>query len=148
MGLRVNTDTVPVDSVVSRPTPVSQALIVTGDYKATDPTAVEFTPPNMATQVLLVLDITAQTGAGNTVTLNIEMWDPAANRFISVPAASPTFAAGGATTNKILITPYLASGAGPPQIVQNTLAGTLRVRPVGTGTRTTLNYSISAHWSE
>lgn len=147
MALRVQTDTAPVNSVVSQPTPVSQVLIATGDYKATDPTPVEVTPPNGAAECMLILDITAQSGAGNTVTLNVEIWDPAAQRFVSVGTA-PTFAAGGATTNRVIVTPYLAAAAGPPVILQSLLGSTLRVRPVGSGTRATLNYTLSAHWSD
>lgn len=147
MALRVQTDVGPVDSAWSRPLPSSQTLIATGDFSATDPKPVEFTPPIEATQVMLVLDITAQTGAGNTVTFNVELWDPAKAAFVAMGTA-PTFAAGGASTNKVIVTPYLAAAAGPPVVIQCMLGATLRVRPVGSGTRTLLAYTVSAHFSE
>lgn len=147
MALKVLTDVEALDKVWSRPVPASQAIIATGDYKTTDPTPVEVTPPLSASTLMVVLDITAQTGAGNTVTLNIEVWDPAKLAFVAVGTA-PTFAVGGATTNRVIVTPWMVPAAGPPITLQSVLGQTMRIRPVGSGTRTTLNYTVSAHWTD
>jgi len=116
----------------------ASACIPSADYKSVDPTAVEFGPVG-ATGLQILLNVTAQTGAGNTITINVDVFDPVSNTWIPV-ATTFTFATGAAGTKVFNIDPRMTAVAN--QVVQGTLGQRMRIRPVGSGTRTTLNYSI------
>jgi hypothetical protein len=120
----------------------ADALIASGDYKSVDPTAVEF-PTLGATGVVIFLNVTAQTGAGNTITLNVDAFDPVSNSWLALPhtTAAPVYTAG--TGSLLFIVDPRIPGV-QNKVTQCPVPGRLRVRPVGSGTRTTLNYSVGA----
>jgi hypothetical protein len=143
MALRTLTDQESVDKVTSREAPVSAACIATGDYKSVDPPPAEFTLPINARIVTVYINFTAQSGAGNTVTTTIEGWDKASSTWV-VLAAPAADATGGAHAKTYVLNPEKATadpifGVAPWE--------TMRVKCVGSGTRTTLNYSVGTHFS-
>lgn len=115
-------------------------LIPSADYKSTDPTAVEI-PTLGATGLQILLNVTAQVGAGNTITINVDVFDPVSATWIPV-VTTFTYATAAAGTKVFNLDPRMTAVAN--QVVQGTLGGRMRIRPVGSGTRTTLNYSIGA----
>lgn len=121
----------------------ADALIPSGDYKSVDPTAVEI-PTLGATGVVVFLSVTAQTGAGNTITLNIDGFDPVSGAWFALPhaTAAPVYAAGAAGTLYFIVDPRIPGVQN--KVTQAPIPGRLRIRPVGSGTRTTLNYSVGA----
>lgn len=139
---KVKTDAVPSGgSFIAKLLPNAIALIDSADYKSTDPTPVEFTPAE-GVSLMILTDVTAQSGAGNTLTLNIDFWDPAKGAFVTI--ASPAITLGAAGQCLVIVSPYVTADA--THIVA-VLPEVVRVRPVGSGTRTTLNYSVSAYLS-
>jgi hypothetical protein len=82
--------------------PAADIVIPSGNYAAADPAPVEFTTVG-AQALTVVLDVTAQTGAGNTITLQVEGFDPASGQWIQL--SSPLYAGGAAKTIPFLIDP-------------------------------------------
>lgn len=99
--------------------------IVSGDYKSSDPSP--FTVKKGAADgVRITVSPTAQTGAGNTVTVTVTDAD----------------------TGAVLSTFTVTNGI--PVVKEVPVARTVRrvtVTPVGSGTRTTLNYSVNVEWA-
>jgi hypothetical protein len=118
----------------------ARAFIPSGDYKATDPTPLEF-PTHGATGVQLFLNVTAQSGAGNTITINLDAFDPVSQTWFPL-VTTFTYATGSAGTKLFEMDPRTIAVAN--QTVQHGVPDRVRCRPVGSGTRTTLNYSIGA----
>lgn len=119
------------------------AMIPSGDYKSTDPTAVEI-PTLGATGIMLFVHMTAATGAGNTVTVNIDAFDPVSGGFINIGTAALTSAVADFI---VVIDPRNAADPATPsgsKHVQIPIPDRVRIRPVGSGTRTTLTYSVGA----
>lgn len=117
------------------------ALIPSASYAVTDPTPVPV-PTLGATGLYIVTNITALTGAGNTVTLNIEALDPVSGLFFPLPFTTGATAYTATGLNVLLIDPRVPGVANKVQ--QAALPDQLRIRPVGSGTRTTLVYSVGA----
>lgn len=141
--LRTNTDQVSVDDFSgARGLPISGTLIASGAYQAADPSPAEFTPPFNATALEVVIDITVITGAGNTLTVTIEGFDKASGKWVSLLVSAGLVAV---ATTKLRISAY-ATAAGNT-VAQENLFETMRVRPVKSGTTTTLTYSIGGHFS-
>lgn len=109
------------------PTITGQTIIASADYKSVDPTAVTL-QVGAANSVTVSVIPTAQTGSGNTVTVTFTDADTS-----TVLGTTLVITAGATGTKKVAIP-----------------AGTHRVTVtcVGTGTRTTLNYSVSAVWDD
>lgn len=102
-----------------------RTVIATGDYKSSDPTPVTL-KKGAANGLEIVVAPSAQTGSGNTVTVTLTDADTSAvlGSFTVTAAVSVTYTI--------------------------ELARTVRrvtVTPVGTGTRTTLNYPVTARWT-
>lgn len=117
------------------------ALIPSADYSVTDPTPV-LIPTLGATALLLFINITALSGAGNTVTFHVEARDPVSGQFFELPftTAAPNFTAAGQAV--LIVDPRIPGVAN--KVTQSPLPDQVRIRPVGSGTRTTLTYSVGA----
>jgi hypothetical protein len=120
---------------------VADALIPSGDYKSVDPAAVEI-PTLGATGLVVLLNVTALSGAANTITLHVEAFDPVSNTWIELPhaVATPVFTATGAVY--FIVDPRVPGVQN--KVTQAPIPGRVRIRPVGSGTRTTLTYSVGA----
>jgi hypothetical protein len=116
-------------------------MVPSADYSAADPKAVQI-PTLGATALILFINITAQSGAGNTLTVNVEAFDPVSQTWFALPftTAAPNYTAAGAYT--LIIDPRIPGVAN--KVTQSPLPDQVRIRPVGSGTRTTLTYSIGA----
>lgn len=115
--------------------PVSALLIATADYSANDPAAVEFSTLG-ATALILTCNVATQSGSGNTVTFNVEWYDPASQTWVPLGTALALIATGVA---KVIVDPRITAGANS---YQSPVPARVRVRPVGSGTRTTLTYAV------
>lgn len=99
--------------------------VVTGDYKSSDPAAFTL-KKGAADGVRITVTPSAQTGAGNTVTVTVKDAD----------------------TNDVLSTFTVTSAtAVVKDIPVARKVRRITVTPVGSGTRTTLNYTVSAEWA-
>lgn len=118
-------------------------LIPSADYKSVDP--VPFAIPTLgATGLIVFVHMTAATGAGNTVTVNIDVFDPVSGGFITIGTAALTSAVADFI---VVVDPRIAADPTVPagsKHVQIPLPDQVRIRPIGSGTRTTLNYSVGA----
>lgn len=121
----------------------ASALIPSADYSVTDPTPVKI-PTLNAVALILFVHMTVASGAGNTVTVNIETFDPVSGGFIVVGTAALTSAVADFI---VVVDPRVATDPAAPsgsKHVQIPLPDQVRIRPVGSGTRTTLTYSVGA----
>lgn len=119
------------------------ALIPSADYSAADPTPV-LVPTLGATGLIVFVHMTAASGAGNTVTVNIDAFDPVSGGFVNIGQAALTSAVADfivVVDPRIAADPTIPAGS---KHVQIPLPDRLRIRPVGSGTRTTLTYSVGA----
>lgn len=99
--------------------------VVSGDYKSSDP-AIFTMKKGAADGVRVTVSPTAQTGAGNTVTVTVTNAD----------------------TGAVLSTFTVINGI--PVVKEIPVAASVRrvsVALVGSGTRTTLNYSVNVEWA-
>jgi len=119
--------------------PYSGTYIVSGDYKSTDPTAVSVGVQG-ASHATIVIVTTALSGAGCTVTPTVQGYDPASNSWYTLLAITGITSA---TTTIARIGPNVTASAGVA--AQIGLPRTIRVSCVGSGTRTTLTYSVGLH---
>lgn len=122
--------------------PKAGTAIASGDYKAADPTPAEFGTLG-AVGLTVVIDITVQSGAGNTLTVNVEGFDPASGKWVTLLTSAGLVAV---ATTAIIVDPRVAASANV--VAQKPLYEKMRVRPVKSGTTTTLNYSIGIHLAE
>jgi hypothetical protein len=121
----------------------AQALIPSGDYSAADPTAVKI-PTLNAVGLMIFVHMTVASGAGNTVTVNIDAFDPVSGGFITIGTAALTSAVADFI---VVVDPRIAADPATPsgsKHVQVPLPDQLRIRPVKSGTTTTLTYSVGA----
>jgi hypothetical protein len=121
---------------ISASAPMSVVAVVSGDYKSVDPTPVEFQTLGAAS-MRLGLNVTAASGGGG-VTVTIEGYDPGSDTWFTVLASALKTTVAFTT---LLVDARLAASAN--LIAQAPLPAIVRVKPVGSGTRTTLNYSIT-----
>jgi hypothetical protein len=118
-------------------------LTPSGDYKAVDPVPV-LIPTLGASGLIIFVHMTAATGAGNTVTVNIDVFDPVSGAFITIGTAALTSAVADfivVVDPRVTADPTVPAGS---KHVQIPLPDQLRIRAIGSGTRTTLNYSVGA----
>lgn len=115
--------------------PASAVLAASADYKAVDPAALEFSPLG-AKGVTVFTNVTAASGGGG-VTVNVEAFDPASGTWFALLTSTLVATV---TTNTLIVDPRVAASANVA--AQKPLWPRMRVRAVGSGTRTTLNYSI------
>lgn len=102
----------------------AKTVIATGDYKSSDPTPVTlFKGP--AHGVEITVAPSAQTGAGNTVTVTVKDADT------------------NATLGTLVVT---AAESGTLRLDVAASVRRILITPVGSGTRTTLNYPVTARW--
>jgi hypothetical protein len=83
-----------------------------------------------------------QSGAGNTLTVNIEGFDPASGKWVTLLTSAGLVAV---ATTQLHVSPYMTASANV--VAQLSLPEVIRVRPVKSGTTTTLTYSIGIHVS-
>lgn len=117
--------------------PQSGVAVASGDYSAADPAPVTFEPTG-AVGLTIVTDITAISGAGAQIVVNIEGFDPASGKWILLLASAALTATG---TTVQIVDPRDATLTANVT-AQKPLFGLMRVRPVKSGTTTTLTYSI------
>lgn len=101
-----------------------RTVIATGDYKSSDPTPVTLKKGG-ADGLEITVAPSAQTGAGNTVTVTLTDADTSAS------LGSFTVTAAESATYRIQLARAVRR---------------VTVTPVGSGTRTTLNYPVTARW--
>lgn len=121
--------------------PASSVAVVSGDYKSVDPTAVVLEVGGPEAEVValrVVLDVTAASGGGG-VTVNIEGFNEGSNDWYPLLVSALVTATGKV---QLVVDPRKAAAAN--LVAQEPLPPTVRIRPVGSGTRTTLNYSVTA----
>lgn len=135
---RINTETAVGRYALPRN---AQACIPNADYSSADPSPVEV-PTLGATGLLIFVHMPVASGAGNTVTVNIDAVDPVSGATINIGTAALTSAVADfivAVDPRIATDPSTPSGS---KHVQIPLPDHLQIRPVGSGTRTTLQYSV------
>lgn len=115
--------------------PASAVVAVSADYKSVDPGAV-LVQCHRATALTVEVDVTAASGGGG-VTVTIKGFDEASATYNTV-LASALIAATGHT--KLTISPMIAAVAN--SVAQAHLPSKVQISMVGSGTRTTLNYSV------
>jgi hypothetical protein len=134
----------PVTGLLSGAIPVNaRALIPSGDYKTTDPTPVVI-PTVGATALMIFVHMTVASGAGNTVNINIDAFDPVSGGFINIGTAALTSAVADFI---VVVDPRVATDPATPsgsKKIQIPLPDQIRIRPVKSGTTTTLTYSVGA----
>lgn len=114
-------------------------LVVSGDYSLVDPPRVKI-PSLGATGLMVFVNMTIASGAGNTVTVFLDTFDPVSGTFIPLGAGIALTSAVGAFV--AIFDPRIATAAG--KSMQTPLPDQLSLRFVGSGTRTTLTYSAGA----
>lgn len=156
-ALLVPTDqfTVDVFSFGQHAQPVAGVAIASGDYSVADPAPAE-TKLLGVQSILVVPDVTLISGAGATVTVNVDMWvpgrtgvaGPQPGAFIQIASIALT-AVG---TYAIQANPWLTAATGAiggfgaqTTAQQLQIPKWIRIRPVKSGTTTTLTYSVGLH---
>jgi hypothetical protein len=125
--------------------PKSGVVLASGDFHTTDPKPIEVVTPIGANNCAVVVSFSAQSGTTNTVTLNVERWDEAKQGWVAMFPVAPAMLSGGAYDCVIQFGSNIATSG---TVAQNlVLPQVFRLRPVGTNTRTTLNYAIGAHFT-
>lgn len=117
----------------------ASALVPSGDYKATDPVAV-LIPTLNAVALMVLVNMTAASGAGNTVTVFLDVFDPVSATFVPLGAGVALTSA--VQPFVVVFDPRIATATG--KSLQTPIPDQCRLRFVGSGTRTTLNYSVGA----
>lgn len=117
--------------------PATGTAIPSADYTAADPTPAEFNALG-AVGLTAVLVITAQSGAGNTLTLNIEGFDKASGTWVLLLASAAIANTPGTTV--YIVDPRVVAAANVSAM--KPLWERMRFRPVKAGTTTTLTYSV------
>jgi uncharacterized membrane protein (DUF441 family) len=115
-----------------------QVPIASGDYKAANPTAVQLDTEN-AVSLRVGVNISAISGAGAQLVVNIEGYDKGSDSWYSLLASAALNATG---FTPLVVDPRIAAVAN--SVAQQPLPTQVRIRPVKGGTTSTLSYSISA----
>lgn len=114
-------------------------LVPSADYSSVDPVSV-LIPTLGAVGLMLFVNMTAASGAGNTVTAFLDVFDPVSGTFVPLGAGVALTSAVQAFV--VTFDPRIATAVGKG--FQTPLPDQCRVRFVGSGTRTTLTYSVGA----
>lgn len=117
--------------------PVEDTAIPSGDYKVNDPGPF-IVDCRGGRSLEIDVKCSANTGGGG-VTVTLEGYDPGDNSWFTLLASVLITST---TRVRLQISPDLAASANV--IAKDLLPARVRVTPVGSGTRTTLTYSISA----
>lgn len=118
------------------PAPQTIVLVPSGDYKSVDPQVADVILPWDTDAVTVNLNITAASGGGG-VTVTISQYDEASNTYQTLLVSALKTATG---FTKLMVSPWIAASAN--LIAQTTVSKKVRIACVGSGTRTTLNYSV------
>lgn len=118
--------------------PITGTLVASGAYQAADPSAAEFCPRG-ATGMTVTTSVTVISGAGATLTVHVEGYDKASGTWVTLLTS-----AGYVATGAVVITIDPRIVAATNVVAQKGLMERMRVRPVKSGTTTTLTYSIGA----
>ena len=120
--------------------PASCIVAPSADYKSVDP-ATQVIACRGATALVVEVDCTAATGTGG-VTVTIKGFDEASGTYNTI-LASALIATSGHT--KYTVSPLIADATNVSK--QAYLPPKVQITMVGSGTRTTLNYSVGAFLS-
>jgi hypothetical protein len=118
--------------------PFAGTVIKSADFSGADPTPTELALLG-AEALTITVNITAISGAGATLTVSIDAWDEASQTWVN-QLTSLGLTATGAT--QIYVSHHMTPVANVA--AQKPVAPRMRVRPVRSGTTTTLTYSIGA----
>lgn len=119
--------------------PITGTLVASGAYNAADPSAAEFATTG-ATGLNVFINVTAISGAGATLTVHIEGYDKASGTWVTLLTSAGLVATGAVV---LTVDPRITGSTNV--IAQKGLMEKMRVRPVKSGTTTTLTYSIGAN---
>ena len=123
--------------------PVSIQIVPSGDYKSVDAAISTIVCPDDAVGMKVDIDITAASGGGG-VTVTVSAYDPATNAYDVTLLVSALKTGTGHTV--LRIDPRIAASAN--LIAQDGLPGSVQVKCVGSGTRTTLTYSVGVSFHQ
>lgn len=113
-------------------------LVASADFSGSDPTAV-LIPTLNAVGLIVFVNMTIASGAGNTVTVFLDAKDPVSGQFINLGSVALTSAVQGFAA---IFDPRVATAAGKSS--QTPIPDQCRLRFVRSGTTTTLTYSAGA----
>lgn len=116
--------------------PQSDKVVASGDYKSVDPANADIIIPEGGEALCVNLNITAATGGGG-VTVTIYGYDVGSDTYQPLLVSALKVATG---FTRLQVSPWIAASANV--IAQTPIAKKVRVSCVGSGTRTTLNYSV------
>jgi hypothetical protein len=119
--------------------PATGTILPSADYHLAAPAPVEFNVPQRAQNLAITIVITAQSGAGNTLTVEVDAFDKASATWIPLLTSAGLVAAG---TTVLRIGPAATPSANVA--AQSPLFETLRLKTTEAGTVTTLNFSVGA----
>lgn len=117
----------------------ASALLASGDFKAADPLPIVF-PTLGAVGLMVFVNMTIASGAGNTVTVFLDTFDPVSGTWIPVGAGVALTSAVQAFV--VTFDPRIATAAGKG--LQTAIPDQCRLRFARSGTTTTLTYSAGA----
>lgn len=122
--------------------PRSVQTAASADYKSVDPATVDIVCPEDAVGMKVELDITAASGGGG-VTVTISGYDEGSATWVTLLVSALKT---GVAHTTLRIDPRLTAAANT--IAQDGLPGKVRIACVGSGTRTTLTYSVGASFHQ
>lgn len=118
------------------PAPQSIQVVPSGDYKSADPAVADIIAPEGTEAICVNLNVTAATGGGG-VTVTISQYDVGSDTYQALLVSALKV---GVAFTRLQVSPWITASAN--LIAQTPIAKKLRVSCVGSGTRTTLNYSV------
>lgn len=121
--------------------PASIQVVASADFKSVDPVDSDVVVPLGTTAFRVNLNITAASGGGG-VTVTIQGYDPGSDTFYTLLVSALKTATG---FTQLLVDPRITASAN--LIAQVPVPRKVRVHCVGSGTRTTLNYSVGVDCS-
>lgn len=113
-----------------------KVIIASGDYKSVDPTKVTLNT-NGSQSLRIGTDVSAASGSGCTVTVTISGVDKDGTEYVLLTKAITSTG-----LTEMVVSPGIPASAGVA--AQAPLPQKCTVACVGSGTRTTLNYAVSA----
>lgn len=123
--------------------PVSIQIVASADYKSVDPALNTIVVPTDSVGMKVDLDVTAASGGGG-VTVTVNGLNPATGAYDVALLVSALKASTGHIV--LRIDPRIAASAN--LIAQDGLPASVQVSCVGSGTRTTLNYSVGVSFHQ
>jgi hypothetical protein len=146
MALRTPTDQESADKFGGlHSMPRGGTILASFNGAAADPPPIEFTPMSVD-NLKVICNVSVISGAGATLVVNIDVWDKASGLWFLVLAGTGQTAVTTPLTPQagsvLHVSPNMTAVAG--QVANACCGETMRIRPVKSGTTTTLVYSIGA----